>query len=298
MPELPMVDTAVEAVTVRTALERAATTLGGDGPARREARELAAALLGVSAAEVWLRRDAAVTAAAAARLAEAATLRRRGVPTAYVTGLRAFRTLELVSDPRALIPRPETEGLVDHVLAWAADRWGAESWGRVADIGTGTGCIALSLAVEGRFRRIIGVELSADAAALAHDNVARVAPATPVEIRLGDLVAPLAGERVDVVVSNPPYLTEAEYASLDRGVRDYEPREALESGTDGLEMTRRLLVGARGTLRPGGLLALEVDCRRARAVADRAAALGWRRVRVVRDLAGRARYVLAQWEES
>src|SRR3989442_6918422 len=107
----------------------------------------------------------------------------RGVPFAYAVGRVGFRTLDLVIDSRALIPRPETEGLVELVLARC-------STGRVADIGTGCGCIALSLAVEGQFDRVIALEQSLTAAAPARQNVARIAPATPVAIPQGDLTAP------------------------------------------------------------------------------------------------------------
>src|SRR5207253_2690714 len=127
--------------------------------------------------------------------------------------------------------------------------------GVAADIGTGCGCIALSLAVEGRFERVIAVERSSDAAALALENVALVQPAVPVEVREGDLLAPLAGERYRAIVSNPPYLTEAEYATLDPSVRLFEPREALVCGADGLAATRALLAGARALLEPGGFVA-------------------------------------------
>jgi len=213
----------------------------------------------------------------------------RGVPFQYAAGRVGFRALDLTIDSRALIPRPETEALVDLVLEQGKG-------GVVADIGTGCGCIALSLAVEGSFDRVIAVERSAAAAALARENVALVEPPTQVEIREGDLLAPLAGGRYRVIVSNPPYLTEDEYAALAPSVRQFEPREALVSGPDGLAATRRLLAGAAALLEPGGLLALEIDERRGDAV--RALALahddyGWARIDVHNDVFGRPRYALA-----
>jgi release factor glutamine methyltransferase len=148
--------------------------------------------------------------------------------------------LELAVDPRALIPRPETEGLVELVLR----ETGNGKRGLAADIGTGSGCIALSLAVEGEFDKVVAVERSPAAAALARENVARVAPKTAVEIREGNLLAPLVdkGERgiYRVIVSNPPYLTEREFTELDPSVREFEPREALVSGSTGLDATRAL----------------------------------------------------------
>jgi len=162
-----------------------------------------------------------------------------------------------------------------------------------ADIGTGCGCIALALAVEGTFDRVIAVESSPAAAALARENVARVAAATPVEVREGDLLAPLAGARYRVIVANPPYLTAAEYDALDAAVRETEPRAALVSGSDGLEATARLLAGAGALLEPGGALFLEIDERRADAVQVLAQRHGWRRVGIHHDLFGRPRYAVA-----
>jgi len=151
--------------------------------------------------------------------------------------------------------------------------------------------------VEGAFDRVIGVERSPAAAALARENVARVRPLVPVEIREGDLLAPLTGERLRAIVSNPPYLTEAEYGDLDPAVRSWEPQDALASGPDGLDATRALLAGARAFLEPGGFLALEIDERRADAVRALALACHWPHVAVYDDLFGRPRYLLAALEE-
>src|SRR5438876_945343 len=185
---------------------------------RREATELWAAVAGagVKAGDVWLARDRDAAPDVAGRFREAVARRSSGIPFAYAVGRIAFRTLELGIDSRALIPRPETEGLVELVLRETGKRdTGCGMRGVVADVGTGCGCIALSLAVEGRFERVVAVERSSDAAALALENVALVQPSVPVEVREGDLLAPLAGERYRAIVSNPPYLTEAEYGTLD-----------------------------------------------------------------------------------
>jgi release factor glutamine methyltransferase len=215
----------------------------------------------------------------------------RGVPFPYAVGRVGFRSLELAIDPRALIPRPETEGLVDLVLGVQ----GLGPGGVAVDVGTGCGCIALSLAMEGRFDRVIGVEWSSEAAALARENVALTQPRTPVEIREGNLLEPLAGARCRIIVSNPPYLTEAEYDTLAPSVKQFEPREALVSGADGLAATRTLFAAAAPLLEPGGVLALEIDERRGDAV--RALALiedhGWARIELHDDLFGRPRYALA-----
>jgi len=281
---------------IADALREAVERLAGAGlpDPRREARALwaAAAGAGVKPGDVWLGRDRTAPPDVARRFRRAIERRASGMPFGYAVGRADFRSLELNLDPRALIPRPETEGLVDLVLKRIKGTGGV-----VADVGTGCGCIALALAVEGAFERVIAVERSADAAALARENVALVRPPVPVEVREGDLLAPLAGQRYRAIVSNPPYLTEAEYAALDPAVRLFEPRGALVSGDDGLTATRALLSGARALLEPGGFVALEIDERRADAVRALALRHDWSRVAVYDDLFGRARFLLAGIDE-
>ena len=294
--------------TIRDALTDAAQRLGAAGlpRPRREAIMLWAAVAGggTKPGDVWLQQDQEPAAELVERFSRAVEQRSSGVPFAYAAGRTGFRTLDLRLDPRALIPRPETEGLVDRVLAWSQrvqpETWNVQRggrWGVVADVGTGCGCIALALAVEGRFERVIAVERSAEAAALARENVALVRPSVPVEMREGDLLAPLAGQRYRAIVSNPPYLTEGEYAALDPAVRLFEPRAALVSGGDGLTATRALLAGARALLEPGGFLALEIDERRADAVRTLALRYHWSRVALYDDLFGRPRFLLAGIDE-
>lgn len=211
-----------------------------------------------------------------------------GEPLAHVTGTMQFRHLTLASDRRALIPRPETEGLVDLALARVTT-------GRAADIGTGSGCIAFALAAEGAFEAVVGIDRSPEALALARRN--RDWTGLPVDLVQGDLCAPLAAREYDLIVSNPPYLTEAEHAALDPSVRDWEPAAALASGPDGLDATRRLLVEAARPLRPGGWLVLELDCTRAARAAWLAREAGWEFVEVHDDLFGRARYLTARRSE-
>jgi len=289
--------------TLADALGDAARRLASSGiaDAGREARALWAAVAGakITPGDVWLARGGAPAPDVASHFQDVVARRAGGAPFAYAVGRTDFRTLDLAIDSRALIPRPETEGLVDLVLRTlqTPDTGHPTPGGVVADIGAGSGCIALSLAVEGAFDRVIAVERSPAAAALARENVARVRPLVPVEIREGDLFAPLTGERLRAIVSNPPYLTEAEYGDLDPAVRSWEPRDALASGPDGLDATRALLAGARAFLEPGGFLALEIDERRADAVRVLAQACHWPHVTVYDDLFGRPRYLLAALEE-
>jgi release factor glutamine methyltransferase len=210
-----------------------------------------------------------------------------GRPLAYCVGWTGFRHLILFTDDRALVPRPETEGLVELALARVRE-------GVAADIGTGSGAIALSLAHEGRFAKVIGSDISRDALVLARRNGRHTK--LKVSWRQGDLLAPLRGEKVDLLVSNPPYLSVLEYDKLTHEVKEWEPATALIGGSDGLEFYRRILADATHALQPGGWIALEIDSRRPQQTAEIATAHGWTDVRIFDDLFGRARYLLARRE--
>jgi release factor glutamine methyltransferase len=211
--------------------------------------------------------------------------RAMGEPLAHVVGRIGFRHLVLRSDRRALIPRPETEGLAELVL-------GVVRNGRVADIGTGSGCLALSLALEGVYSQVVATDISAAALTLARENGDRCGG--HVCFVQGDLCRPLRQGSFDALVSNPPYLTTDEYTALDPSVRDWEPREALVGGSDGLGPITRILAEGRDVVRAGGWVAMEVDCVRAAECARQAGALGWSDVAIHADLFGRERYLLAR----
>ncbi|HEY8196277.1 MAG TPA: peptide chain release factor N(5)-glutamine methyltransferase [Gemmatimonadales bacterium] len=236
-------------------------------------------------AQIFLEREQPVDPEKAIRFCDAISRHARGEPLAHVTGRSGFRHLSLASDARALIPRPETEGLVDLLLQRVRT-------GRVADIGTGSGCIALSLAMEGAYDLVSAVDRSAEALGLARVN--RDLTASRVSLIQADLCGPLGQGSLDALISNPPYLTVDEYSSLETSVRDWEPAMALVSGDDGMAATVRLLDEGREAVRPGGWLALEVDCSRAAVAAGQASAFGWSEVSIHMDLFGRERYLLAQ----
>lgn len=225
------------------------------------------------------------------RVERALHRRLRGEPLAYAVGWAPFRHLELMVDARVLIPRPETEEVVGHALALTADRSG----GVAVDIGTGSGAIALALASEGRFERVVATDVSADALAVAQANAAALlAGRAHVEFRLGADLAPLRGLRPRVIVSNPPYIAYDEAGALPPSVRDWEPPLALFAADGGMARYRALLTGARSLLEPGGWLVLELDANRAQQTAREAEALGWQDVVVHPDLSGRDRVLVAR----
>ena len=260
--------------------------------ARDEARDIVAAVLDVPRFWPSTNKAALVDATAVEEARKAAAARARGAPFAYAVGRAAFRYLTLAVDERVLIPRQETEVLIDLVLQ-------AEAGGRgtVVDIGTGSGAIALALATEGTFERVIATDVSRGALEVAERNAAFVRDdlRAPVEFMHGSLLAPLAGLRVSTIVSNPPYIAFAELEELPPSVRDWEPPLALLSGDEGLAATRTIVREAPSVLATGGLLAMEVDTRRASLVAEALASNGaYEDVAVHLDLTGRERFVLAR----
>ena len=213
-------------------------------------------------------------------------------PSQYVEGKAYFRHLELDVDERVLIPRPETEVVVDWALRLAAGAGGI-----AVDIGTGSGAIALSLALYGSFERVIATDVSVDALVVASGNLRNVPPhvADTVELRQGSFLAPVAGVGARLLVSNPPYIAAAELASLPPSVRGWEPPLALLSGDDGMSATATIIEGAHRVLLPGGWLVLETDSTRARAAESLAhAQQRFTDVAVHQDLTGRDRVLVAR----
>jgi release factor glutamine methyltransferase len=273
---------------------RLAAASGAD--ALRDARELLAALHDMPRHWPLVERTLVIGEEAWARALVAADRRARGAPLQYAAGRASFRQLTLDVDERVLIPRPETEILVDVVLEMTRDVAG----GIAVDVGTGSGAIALALASEGVFDRVIGTDISLDALSVARGNARHCAESlrARVELRHGSLLAPVPERGLRAVVSNPPYIAYDEAPSLPAGVRDWEPAVALFSGGDGMAVTARLVRDAAGLLASGGLIALEVDARRAALAAELIASAGaYNDVRVLLDLTGRERFVVARRRE-
>lgn len=268
----------------------------GSDSARLDAELLVAHAMQLRRLDVYLQHDRPLTDAELAPIRELLRRRGRGEPVAHLLGEREFLSRAFRVGPGALIPRPETELLVERALE--ACRMLARAPGGdglvLADVGTGTGCIAVSLALALPDAVVHAVDLSGDALALAALNVARHGVSDRVHLHRGSWLEPLAGMRLDAVVANPPYIATAELDALMRDVRDFEPRMALDGGLDGLTPYRELIPQAAARLDAVGALLLEVDATRAEPVAALAReALPGRVVRVLADLSGRDRVVEA-----
>jgi release factor glutamine methyltransferase len=251
---------------------------------------------------------ATVTGRARARFEALVARRAAGEPLQYVLGRWQFRTLDLMVDPRVLIPRPETEQVVEAALA-EADRLGRERLGHdrlgqrdrlvAVDLGTGSGAIALSLAAERPRLEVWGTDVSPEALDVASANLAGLGgrAAARVRLALGSWWAAVPEElrgRVDLLVSNPPYISSGEMTNLDAQVADWEPRLSLEAGPTGLEALREILTGARTWLRSGGAAVMEIAPHQSGEAAELARAAGLAVAGVHPDLAGRERVLVAR----
>src|SRR5690606_29533287 len=224
----------------------------------------------------------------AARFEALVARRAAGEPVAYLVGTRGFWRLELAVTPDTLVPRPETELLVELALARIDPRAAA----RVADLGTGSGAIALAIAGERPRARVVATDASAAALEVARANAAALGLGN-VEFRHGDWWAPLAGERFALVASNPPYIADGD-AHLAQGDLRFEPRAALASGADGLDAIRAIVAGAPAHLRDGGWLLVEHGWEQGAAVRALFEAAGFDEVATERDLEQRDRVTLGR----
>lgn len=321
-----------EAPTRREVVEGLARELeaGGIESSRLEAERLVAFTLGVERSVFQLELDRSLTAEEAGRLARAVRRRLSGEPLQHIEGTVDFRELTLLADARALIPRPETEQLVEKVLRWALERaeMGHTTPGNAAqlckgassgvirlrrdrtssvkpllrsalDVGTGSGAIALSLAVEGIAARVVGIDISREALTQAMEN--RVNAGLSAErVELRRVEGPLwsavgSDERFDLIVANPPYVSNAEMDRLPSEIIEREPELALLGGPDGLDVIREIVGAAAGHLTPDGALFLEVGASQGLAVRALLERSGeWEGIEVMADLAGSDRFVRAE----
>ena len=284
---------------VRALIEVSARWLEGQGvdEARLAIEHLLAHVLGCRRLDLYLDHDRPVSEAERARFRGLVLRRLRREPLAYILGTRGFYGLDLKVGPGVLVPRPESEHLVEG---------GLEELGRVqlegedpgrelvlADVGTGSGCLALALLTHAPGARAVGIDRSAAALRIARENARALGLEGRLSLVRGDLLDAVAPGSLDLVVSNPPYVTPDEEGLLAPEVRDHEPREALFDAP-GLPLTARLVRDAKVALRPGGALLVETGWNKAPVLREMFAAAGYEAVRTIPDLAGIERVVLGR----
>lgn len=275
-----------EPVSVAAAIRQAAAHLSGD-EARREAELLLEQVLDVNRAWLFMHPEAMLDEDAAQRFAGAIARRMKGEPLAYITGRAGFWTLELQVTPDTLIPRPETELLVELALQYLP----IDRPTKVADLGTGSGAIALALASERPLATVMACDISAAALVVAQNNAQR--HGLTVQFREGSWFSPLANEVFHLIVSNPPYIAQTD-PHLSQGGLPFEPYSALASGRDGLDDIAHLARHASPHLYPGGWLLVEHGFDQGAAVCALFEKAGFVEVRTERDLEGRNRVTLGR----
>jgi len=250
--------------------------------ARLDAEVLLADCLGLDRVGVYLHFDRPLGAAERARYRE--LIRRRGgrVPLQHIRGRQEFFSREFRVDPRVLIPRADTETVVEELLSVAP----RQARPRILDVGSGSGAIAVTVALELAAAEVFAGDVSPDAVVVGQENARRHGVEERIDFRCGDLFAPFAGERFDLVVCNPPYVPSGEIGGLAPEVRDHEPRQALDGGADGLDFYRRLSASVAGALSEGGSCVLEIGAGQREPVERLFAAAGFVESVVRRDLAG------------
>lgn len=254
-----------------------------------EAELLLAHVLGIDRVKLYMQWDRPLIPAELE--AYRAVVKRRALkePVAYITRRRAFWNIELRCDPRALIPRSDTETLIERAL----DLLPKDSEATIVDVGTGTGAIGLTLAIERPHTTVAMLDISADALALARENAVALGLADRVRLVESDVLAAIT-QPVDMIVSNPPYIAENETDVMGEDVLNHEPKVALFAGKDGLNIIRRLVVEAYSNLKPGGTLLFEIGYRQGEVAMALTRNAGFSDVVVYKDLGGNDRLVMGR----
>jgi len=258
------------------------------GSPRMNAELLAMFVLGCDRVYLYAHSERPLTRNEIASYDDALSERARGVPAQYITGHQEFWGLDVIVSPAVLIPRPETEHVIETMLELARDR----PANNVVDVGTGSGCIALALAKEFPQARIHATEISVEALEIARANAARHQLEDRIQFHETDLLAGMEEGAFDYVISNPPYIGDWEVDSVEAQVRRFEPRLALFAGPSGLEMFARLIPEAHNALQPGGWLIMEIGHRSRERVCE--LLKDWEEIRIANDLQGIARVVAAR----
>jgi len=284
------------ALSAHRLLERGASELreAGVPEARFEAELLLRHALGCSREALYTRLHEPAGAEAAGHYFHLLERRRGRVPIQHILGTQEFYGLSFRVTPSVLIPRPETEGVVDEALAELSLRPSRAP--RIADVGCGSGCIAIAIARERPEATFLAIDASPSALAVARENAAAHGVEERITFLHGDLLDPLVqrGERLDLVVSNPPYVVDAEIPELAPEVKEHEPRMALSGGADGLATIARLIEGVGAVLDPGGIVVMEIGKNQDQKVAERVRTAGLDFLRIASDLAGIPRVVVAR----
>lgn len=265
--------------------------------ARLDAEVLLSHVLGQKRIYLYVHFDEPMEQKELAKFREYVAKRARREPVAYIIGEREFMGLNFKVTKDTLIPRPDTEILVENVITKIDEVYGREYSCKIADIGTGSGAIILSLLHNLSKAQGATVDISEKALNVAKQNAELLHVKERCEFLQGDLFEPLAKQSFDVIVSNPPYIPKADMQGLDVDVKDYEPLSALTDDGDGLSFYRRLLSEGKLYLKEHGLIALEVGIHQAALVKEMAIANGWLNVEIIKDYAGIDRVVLA-WKQN
>ena len=262
--------------------------------ARLDAEWLLAGALDMNRLQLYLQYDRLLSLTEKSTFKSLLLRRAAREPLQYILGNTAFRELDLLTDRRVLIPRQETEILVETVLAWGSEQ--KEDMENVLDLGTGSGAIGISLALEGKWSKVVATDVKNDALAVARINAKQNGVEHLMEFRSGSLFEVVkSDEKFQIIVSNPPYIPDDETMLLQPEVLEWEPTEALFGGKAGMEIMRKIIIGAPNNLTPGGLLALECGLGQAeQVVSEIEATKTFSSVMVHRDLNGRERVVTAE----
>jgi release factor glutamine methyltransferase len=266
---------------------------GSESP-RLDTEVLLAHALGCKRIELYTRHDELADEEGRQKFRDLIRRRVEGCPVAYLVGRKEFFSLELEVSPAVLIPRPDTECVVDECLRLAKGMTAP----RVLDVGTGSGCLAVAVARQHKTAQVTATDVSPDALAVAARNAAKHKVDARVRFLQGDLFAPLPpGERFDFILSNPPYIRHGDLAGLPKGVRDYEPHLALDGGADGFAVFDRLVAEAPAYLNPGGYLIVEIGTAQETPGRDRINRIsGYELAKTVHDGSGHPRVLRARWQ--
>lgn len=265
--------------------------------ARLDAEVLLSHVLGQKRIYLYVHFDEPMEAKELAKFREYVAKRARHIPVAYILGQREFMGLDFKVTKDTLIPRPDTEILVENTIAKINENFGDKQSYDIVDIGTGSGAIILSLLKNLPKAQGSTVDISANAVAVAKENAQNLQVADRCEFFVGDLFEPVKDKVFDVIVSNPPYIPQKDIATLEIDVKNYEPLSALTDNKDGLSFYQRLFAQGMKYLRDGGFMAVEIGIYQAEPVKQMAIDNGWQNIEIIKDYAGIDRVVLA-WKQN